>query len=83
MYSTAKELYCDATIFFWFFIVYLPKKNGNWKMAQGCRLSPTSVHLSDIFLKFVNNFLVLFSCKINVPSIFHMVDIFFQILSHL
>ena len=20
-----------------------PKKNGNWKMAQGCRLSPTLV----------------------------------------
>ena len=26
-YNRAKELYCDATIFrFWFFIVYLPKK---------------------------------------------------------
>ena len=42
MYNRAKELYCDATIFVsWFFIVYLPKKNRNWKMAQGCRLSPT------------------------------------------
>ena len=27
IYNRAKELYCDATIFvFWFFIVYLPKK---------------------------------------------------------
>ena len=26
MYNRAKELYCDTTIFvFWFFIVYLPK----------------------------------------------------------
>ena len=42
-YNTAKELYCEPTIFvFWFFIVYLPKKNENWKMVQGCRLSPTS-----------------------------------------
>ena len=32
----AKELYCDATIFvIWFFIVYLPKKYGNLKMANG------------------------------------------------
>ena len=42
IYNTAKEFYCNATIFvFWFFIVDLPKKHGNWKMAQGCRLSPT------------------------------------------
>ena len=42
MYNKAEELYWDATIFvFRFFIVYLPKKNGKWKMAQGCRLSPT------------------------------------------
>ena len=42
MYNKAKELYCDATIFFIrFFIIYLPKKNGNWKIAQGCRLSST------------------------------------------
>ena len=35
IYNRAKELYCDATWFvFWFFIVYLPKKNGNWKMTQ-------------------------------------------------
>ena len=27
-------------IFFRFSIVYLPKKNWHWKMAQGCRLSP-------------------------------------------
>ena len=41
-YNGIKELYCDDTIFvFSFFIVYLPKKNGNWKMAQGCRLSST------------------------------------------
>ena len=27
MYNRAKELYCDATTFcFWFFTVYLPKK---------------------------------------------------------
>ena len=40
--NRAKELYWDTTIFvFWFVIVYLQKKNGNWKMAQGCRLSPT------------------------------------------
>ena len=40
IYNRAKELYCDATIFvFYFFIVYLPKKNGNWIIAQGCRLS--------------------------------------------
>ena len=27
MYNRAKELYCDAIMFvFWFFIVYLPKK---------------------------------------------------------
>ena len=40
-YNRAKELFCDATIFvFWFFIVYL-QKNGYWKMAQGRRLSPT------------------------------------------
>ena len=27
IYNRAKELYCNATIFvFWFFIVYLPKK---------------------------------------------------------
>ena len=41
MYNRAKELYCDATIFvFWYFIVYLPKKSGNWKMAQGCPTFP-------------------------------------------
>ena len=41
MFNIATELYCDATIFvFWIFIVYFPKKNGNWNMAQGCRLSP-------------------------------------------
>ena len=41
-YNRAKKLYCNATIFvFWFFIVYLAKKKWNWKMAQGCRLSPT------------------------------------------
>ena len=39
IYNRPKESYCDATIFlFLFFIVYLPKKNGNWKMAQGCQL---------------------------------------------
>ena len=42
IYNIAKELYCDATIFvFGFFIVCLPKKNGNWKMAQVCWLSST------------------------------------------
>ena len=47
MYNIAKELYCDATIFvFRFFIVYLPKENGNWKMAQGCRLSPIETHIA-------------------------------------
>ena len=47
IYNSAKELYCDATIFiFRFFIVYLPKKNGNWKMAQGYRRSPTFSHCS-------------------------------------
>ena len=36
IFNRAKKLYCDATIFVcWFFIVYLPKKNGNWKIAQG------------------------------------------------
>ena len=46
-YNTAKELSYDASIFvFWFFIVYLPKQNGNWIMAQGYRLSPI---LNDIF----------------------------------
>ena len=40
--NRTKEVYIVATIFvFWFFIVYLPKKNRNWKMAQGCWLSPT------------------------------------------
>ena len=30
IYNRAKELYYDAAIFvFWFFIVYLPKKNAN------------------------------------------------------
>ena len=44
IYNRAKELYCNATIFvFLFSIVYLPKKNGNWKMAQGCRLSPIAL----------------------------------------
>ena len=44
IYNRAKEWYCDATIFvIWFFIVYLPEKNGNWRKAQGCRLSPTFV----------------------------------------
>ena len=43
-YNTAKELHCDAAIFvIWFFIVYLLKKNGNGKMAQGCWLSPVLV----------------------------------------
>ena len=42
IYNRAKELYCDATIFvFRFVIVYSSKKNGNWKIVQGCRLSPT------------------------------------------
>ena len=37
--NRAKQLYCDATIFvFWFFIVYLPKKNVNWKISEGCHL---------------------------------------------
>ena len=37
MYNRAKELYCDSTIFvFWFFIVYLPKKK--WKLKNGPRL---------------------------------------------
>ena len=36
-YNRAKELYCDATIFvFWFFIVYLLKKK--WKLKNGPRL---------------------------------------------
>ena len=43
IFNRAKELHCDATIFaFWFYIVYFLKKNGNWKIAQDCRLSPTS-----------------------------------------
>ena len=43
-YNRAKELYCDTTIFvFWFFTVYLTKKNGNWKIAQGCHLSRTTL----------------------------------------
>ena len=47
IYNRAKELYYDATIFvFWFFIVYLPKKNENWKMTQGCRLSPTKFYFT-------------------------------------
>ena len=25
---------------FWFFIAYLPKNDGNWKMVEGCRLAP-------------------------------------------
>ena len=42
IYNRPEELYCDAPIFiFWFLTVYLSKKNGNWKMAQGCRLSLT------------------------------------------
>ena len=46
IYSRAKELSCDVTIFlFWFFIVYLLKKNGNWKMAQSCWLFPTWIIL--------------------------------------
>ena len=46
VYNRAEELYCDAIIFvFWFFIVYLLKKNGNWKMAQGCRLSPICIKI--------------------------------------
>ena len=49
IYNRAKELYCDATIFvFWFFILYLPKKNGNWKMTQGCRLSPTWLNITQL-----------------------------------
>ena len=41
IYNRAKELYCDATIFvFLLFIVNLPKKNGNWKMAQIAADSP-------------------------------------------
>ena len=46
--NRAKELYCDTTIFvFWFSIVYLPKKNGNWKMAQGCWRSPNSFFVNE------------------------------------
>ena len=41
IFNRTKELYCDTTIFVSrFFIATCPKKNGNWKMAQGCRLSP-------------------------------------------
>ena len=40
-YNWAKELYYDATIFFFILHCLLAKKNGNWKMVQGCRLSPT------------------------------------------
>ena len=42
--QTKKKLqssHCDATVFVCrFFIVDLSQKNGNWKMAEGCRLSP-------------------------------------------
>ena len=49
-YNRAKTLYCDATILvFWFFIVYSPKKNGNWILAQGCRLSPMVNILFQLF----------------------------------
>ena len=44
IHNRANKLYFDATIFlFWFFIVYLPKNNGNLKMAQGCGLSSITV----------------------------------------
>ena len=36
IYIRAKEVYCDATIFFLFFIVYLPKRK--WKLKNGLRL---------------------------------------------
>ena len=53
MYNTAKELYCDANVFvFLFFIVYMPKKNRNWKMAQGCRLSPTIYRGKSVAVRF-------------------------------
>ena len=39
-YSKKVKLRCYY-ICFWSFIVYLPKKNGNWKMSQGYRISPT------------------------------------------
>ena len=41
IYNRAKELYCDATIFvFWFSIVYLPKKmeTEKWPKAAGSPL---------------------------------------------
>ena len=42
-YNRAKELYCGATIFvFWFIIVYLPKKK-KWKLKYGPRL-PALLH---------------------------------------
>ena len=42
MYNRTKELYCDANIFvFVIFYCLLAQKNGDWTIAQGCRLSPT------------------------------------------
>ena len=58
IYNRSKELYCDATIFiFGFFIVYWPKKNGNWKMAQGCWLSPT--HINYFLINFCSTLFLL------------------------
>ena len=51
IYNRAEELYCDATIFvFQLFVIYLPEKKRNWKMAQACRLSPTVYLMYYIFI---------------------------------
>ena len=46
IYNRVKELYCDATIFvFWFFIVYLPKEmeTEKWPKAAGSPLPFSNV----------------------------------------
>ena len=49
IYNRAKELNCDATIFVcWFFIVYEPEKNGNWKIAQNCKLSQNTMSIESM-----------------------------------
>ena len=74
MYNGAKELYCDATVFvFWFFIVYLPKKkNENWNMAQGSML----LHLFTLVITY-KSYIIQYIYIHYIHPYIHYIDIYY------
>ena len=67
IYNRAKELYCDATIFlFWFFIVYLSKKTETekWPKAADSRLLKKFSICMNSNLKFIHSKCCAFTGKV-------------------